>query len=280
MGETNVYIHGLPLEFDDASLNAIFGQYGTVTWAKMMPSKGKPPGAEEELRAGIVEFSTPEEAQWFVENLSGNIPEGLTTPINAALKQPKKGKGGKGKGYGKSADDGGKWGGKASEGKGPYGGGKATKGKEAPAWQPTWAGKGGADTGKQAAAWKPAWAGKGEEAPAATPQTQKKSNNVYISDLPSEVDENGVKELFGQYGTVTWARVFASKGKPTTNAIVEFATKEDSEWFVENLNGNVPEGLGVPIQASMTNPFTKGKDKGKGGWQSGKDGWKGGKGGW
>jgi len=275
MGETNVYIQDLPSEVDDAGLTTIFGQYGTVTWAKVMPSKGKP------TSVAIVEFSTPDEAQWFVENLNGNIPEGLTTPINAALKKSKKGKD-KGKGYGKSADDGGKWGGKASEGKGPYGGGKATKGKEAPAWQPTWAGKGGADSGKQAAAWKPTWAGKGGEEQAAAPQTQKESNNVYITDLPSEVDDNMVKEIFGQYGTVTWAKVMASKGKPTTMAIVEFATKEESEWFVENLNGNIPEGLSSPIKASLKKEKGEGKGKagGKGGWQGGKGGWQGSKGGW
>lgn len=259
MGETNVYISDLPTEIDDATLNEVFGQYGTITWSKVMPSQGKP------TNVAIVEYATPDEANWFVENLNGNIPEGLTTPITAALKKGKKNKGDKGgKGWGKSSDDGGKFGGKGAS---PYGGkSDAGKGKQQAAWQPTWGGKGGADSGKQAAAWK--GAGKGKEAQAATPQYDN-SKNVYINGLPAEVDDNGCKEIFGQYGTVTWSKVMPAKeGKPTTVAIVEFSTVEESQWFVENLNGNIPEGLTDPIECSLKKDRppkggAKGKSNGK-----------------
>merc|ERR1711957_1018209 len=70
------------------------------------------------------------EAQWVVENINGNMPEGLSTPLTLTYKRSKqswdKGKGGGG-GYGKSggkgwAPAGGKdWGGKGGS---PYGGGK------------------------------------------------------------------------------------------------------------------------------------------------------------
>eukprot|EP00427_Karlodinium_veneficum_P029550 CAMPEP_0169220538 /NCGR_PEP_ID=MMETSP1016-20121227/20574_1 /TAXON_ID=342587 /ORGANISM="Karlodinium micrum, Strain CCMP2283" /LENGTH=151 /DNA_ID=CAMNT_0009298697 /DNA_START=75 /DNA_END=530 /DNA_ORIENTATION=+ len=143
--DTNVFIMGLPYGIDDETLNTIFGPYGTITWSKVMPSNGKP------NMAAIVEFADISEAKWVVENLSGNMPEGLTEPITCSFKRQSKGYGkgkdGKGKGndfggFGKSkgkwgGDDGGKsfgkWGGDASKGKwggdggkaaSPYGGGK------------------------------------------------------------------------------------------------------------------------------------------------------------
>mmetsp|Transcript_43412 Transcript_43412/g.81069 ORF Transcript_43412/g.81069 Transcript_43412/m.81069 type:complete len:307 (-) Transcript_43412:100-1020(-) len=302
MGGTNVYIDDLPLDADDAMLNQICGLYGVVTWAKVMPSKGKPSSI------GIVEFSTAEEAQWFVENLNGNIPEGLTTPIKATLKKDKGGKSG-GKGYGKSSDGGGK-----SSGKGfsPYGGKsewKSDGGKQAekPAWQPPWANKGGKGwkekeqpapepEGQTIEGFVAQWglddkaqmallgldpqtqqrvmsafsptdmsranqmfmgfvksvAGKGRSAPTAQQAfgaASDKTRNVYVNDLPAEVDDHMCKEIFGQYGTVTWLKLMPGKGKPTVSAIVEFSTLEESQWVVENLNGNVPQGLMSPIQA-------------------------------
>mmetsp|Transcript_142641 Transcript_142641/g.265897 ORF Transcript_142641/g.265897 Transcript_142641/m.265897 type:complete len:119 (+) Transcript_142641:3-359(+) len=107
------------------------------------------------------------------------------------------------------------------------------------------AGKGrGAPTAQQAYSgnWAPSQKGKGNGA-------TDKTRNVYINDLPAEVDDHMVKDIVGQYGTVTWVKVMPGKGKPTSAAIVEFSTIEESKWFVENLNGNVPQGLMSPIQA-------------------------------
>mmetsp|Transcript_19332 Transcript_19332/g.45369 ORF Transcript_19332/g.45369 Transcript_19332/m.45369 type:complete len:146 (+) Transcript_19332:104-541(+) len=96
---TNVFISDLPAEMDDDMLASVFGEYGNVTWSKMMPSKGK------STQAGIVEFATIEEAKWVVENLDGNIAQGLSTPINVKFKRPKiikgDGKGSYGKATGK-----------------------------------------------------------------------------------------------------------------------------------------------------------------------------------
>merc|ERR1711972_1252284 len=93
---TNVFVSDLPLDVDDAKLQEVFAQYGTVTWSKVMPSKGKPAGA------GIVEFASIEGAKWVVENLNGNLAAGIDTPVSLAFKRDKskgdsKGKGGYGK---------------------------------------------------------------------------------------------------------------------------------------------------------------------------------------
>eukprot|EP00413_Alexandrium_margalefii_P045069 CAMPEP_0204604198 /NCGR_PEP_ID=MMETSP0661-20131031/57711_1 /ASSEMBLY_ACC=CAM_ASM_000606 /TAXON_ID=109239 /ORGANISM="Alexandrium margalefi, Strain AMGDE01CS-322" /LENGTH=109 /DNA_ID=CAMNT_0051615333 /DNA_START=190 /DNA_END=515 /DNA_ORIENTATION=+ len=105
-GNTNVHIADLPLEVDDARLAEIFGGYGTVTWCKVLPNLGGKPN-----QAAIVEYANPEEARFVVENVNGNIPQGLSTPVTAQFKRDSKGKGfgkaggmsfpqgGKGKGY-------------------------------------------------------------------------------------------------------------------------------------------------------------------------------------
>eukprot|EP00413_Alexandrium_margalefii_P017140 CAMPEP_0204534036 /NCGR_PEP_ID=MMETSP0661-20131031/12644_1 /ASSEMBLY_ACC=CAM_ASM_000606 /TAXON_ID=109239 /ORGANISM="Alexandrium margalefi, Strain AMGDE01CS-322" /LENGTH=152 /DNA_ID=CAMNT_0051540465 /DNA_START=83 /DNA_END=541 /DNA_ORIENTATION=+ len=122
-GNTNVFIADLPLEVDDAMLAQVFGGYGTVTWCKVLPNHGGKPN-----QAAIVEFADPAEARFVVENINGNIPQGLNTPVTAQFKRESKGKGfGKdGGGYGKA---GGGMGGFSQGGKGkgssPYEGGKS-----------------------------------------------------------------------------------------------------------------------------------------------------------
>ena len=110
--------------------------------------------------------------------------------------------------------------------------------------------------------------------------------NVFIADLPAEVDDAKLVEIFAPYGTITWSKVMPNaKGKPTQAAIVEFADIAEATWVVENLNGNVPEGLAEPVTVAFKRA-KQDKGAGKGGWSDkgagkGKGGWsdKGGKGG-
>merc|ERR1719410_3135610 len=112
-------------------LKQVFSEYGTVTWSRVFDSGGKP------NKAAIVEFADIEEAKWCVENLDGNIPEGLSTPIKVMFKRQGGGKGynggGKGGGsgfpsYGKASVGGGSSFVSSPYGKGPVGGGMG-KGK-------------------------------------------------------------------------------------------------------------------------------------------------------
>uniref|UniRef100_A0A7S4V7B9 RRM domain-containing protein n=1 Tax=Alexandrium monilatum TaxID=311494 RepID=A0A7S4V7B9_9DINO len=112
MANTNIHIGNLPMHVDDAKLLSIFSAYGTVTWSRVFDSKGKP------NKAAIVEFADAAEATWVVENLNGNIAQGLSEPITVAFKQERR-KGGA-KGYGKVGGNGNSsWGGKGSS---PYNG--------------------------------------------------------------------------------------------------------------------------------------------------------------
>merc|ERR1711972_1080239 len=65
----------------------------------------------------------------------------------------------------------------------------------------------------------------------------------------------------------------ASKGKPTNAAIVEFASIDEATWVVENLNGNLAQGIDTPVNVTFKRERSKGKGDGKGkGKDGGKDG--------
>merc|ERR1711879_314658 len=98
-----------------------------------MPSKGGGKGD-----AALIQCADASEAQWVVENLSGNIPEGLTEPITVTYKKDKP----KGKGKGKSKG----FAGEGFKGKGfvdAGGYGKAAGGQAGGAASSPYGGKGG-----------------------------------------------------------------------------------------------------------------------------------------
>jgi cold shock CspA family protein len=69
-------IQGLPATLTNEQLDAVFSQYGTVEQCKMLdPLPGSP------ICGALVQMQTVEEGTWLVQNLNGNIPSGLTTPI-------------------------------------------------------------------------------------------------------------------------------------------------------------------------------------------------------
>lgn len=72
----NLYISDLPAGFKDDDLRRIFGAYGVITQGKCLQA----PSPDAKVSA-LLRFSTPTEAKWLVENLHGNIPQGLTEPI-------------------------------------------------------------------------------------------------------------------------------------------------------------------------------------------------------
>lgn len=74
------------------------------------------------------------------------------------------------------------------------------------------------------------------------------STNLYIGSLPASLDKAGLQALFKDYGTIVDSRVLPPKGNGTkSSAMVRFASQEEATWLVENLNGNMPEGLDEPI---------------------------------
>merc|ERR1719434_414635 len=91
------------------------------------------------------------------------------------------------------------------------------------------------------------------------------NTNIFVADLPAGVDDAKLQEGFAQYGTVTWCKVMASKGKPTSAGIVEFGDVEEAKWVVENLNGNLAQGIDTPLTLTFKREKSMGDSKGKGG---------------
>jgi len=73
-----VYMTGLPAGMDQAKLLSIFGAYGTIEESALLQNG-----------AAIIKFATLDEATWFVNNLNGNMPEGLSIPLNVQFAKPR-----------------------------------------------------------------------------------------------------------------------------------------------------------------------------------------------
>merc|ERR1711937_430532 len=107
-------IKGLPLESTDDSVWQVFAQYGGVKSCKILPAQ---PG--KSALAGFVTMNTVDEAKWIVENVNGNIPQGMTTPLQIIFADKREDrKGGKGGGGEWGGDKGGGWGGAPAWGNG------------------------------------------------------------------------------------------------------------------------------------------------------------------
>lgn len=245
----NIWVGDLPAGMDKGTLATLFEAYGTVLECRILP--GKEDGSKP---CAMVRFASTDMAQWVVENLNGNIPEGLSEPIIARFANSPSGKGkGDGGGWGAAKGGGGGW---ASE---PYGGGDGAKG--------------------------------GGKSGGFVPPSP--SDNVWVGDLPVGTEKPDLANIFEAYGQIQDCRILPGRdasAKPC--AMVRFASVEMAAWVVENLNGNIPQGLAEPIIARFANGGGGAGSKGAGGgggWQApasapvqGGGGWQaaGGGGGW
>jgi len=92
----------------------------------------------------------------------------------------------------------------------------------------------------------------GGKGPPATP-----SESLYITGLPYDVNDDFLRGIFGQYGTVTSCKTLAAMpGKPDRVALMRMGSIEQSTWLVKNLNQNIPIGLSTPINVSFAKAKT------------------------
>ena len=74
---------------------------------------------------------------------------------------------------------------------------------------------------------------------------------LYVGNLPSEVTNDGLQQLFSDRGfLVTSARVIRDRegGRSRGFGFVEFASREDAEQVVGELNGISIEGRGLQVK--------------------------------
>lgn len=221
---TRLYMKGLPLGMGEDQVRTIIGAYGNILSLKVL---SPPPGGASDS-ACIVQMASEAEAQWLVENLDGNIPQGLTTPVNIKYKQD-----------------------------GPPGMGGVAPNNPVPAmYQDNFQAQDNFYAQDNVYAQDP---NRGT-AP---------SDNLYMRGLPPGTNEQTVMAIFGVYGTVTSVKILPPPaGKSDVASLVRFATIDEAQWLVDNLNGNIPQGLSEPINVRFADNI-KGSGKGKDGMPGG-----------
>lgn len=165
--------------------------------------------------SGLVRFSTSEEAGAVMETITtaGNAIEGLEHPVLVRF---------------------------ANQRSHPT--------ASAGAWGPTPPAVGAPAMHKPSNAWAPGGKGQGGDKMNPAP-----SDNVFIGDLPADWTTENVQAVFGAYGGIVSVKHLPSRGPGGSSALVRFSGEEEAAWIVDNLNGNIPEGLDTPIQARFAN---------------------------
>merc|ERR1719181_2646655 len=78
----SLFISGLPPDMTEERLRQIMSQYGSVVACTVMPPAGMPDCC------ALVRFADVAGAKWIVQNLNGNMPLGLSTPISVNFALP------------------------------------------------------------------------------------------------------------------------------------------------------------------------------------------------
>lgn len=245
----NLYFQDLPIGFTDEQLNQILGAYGTIKQSKLLVREGMKPHA-------LVRYASVDEAKWIVENLNGNIPQGLTDPVQIRYAESKSAgmKGAKG-GGGYSSWDGGGWGGDDAWGKGggmagPYGGGCKGKGKGKNGGIRTLV-NGLADAGAL---------------PGGT-KYENDENALFIGGLPFDTTDLELYQIFAPFGAIAprgcKAMVNPQTGMCSSIGFVNYMDHTVAQTAIATLNGTMlPDGSFLTVKPKGP-PKEKGAGKGK-----------------
>jgi len=85
------------------------------------------------------------------------------------------------------------------------------------------------------------------------------SERIYVKAMPPGMTDEAVRQVFAAYGTVSDAKVLVANGKSNDGlgqsvAIIRMGTVTEAAWLVENVNGNIPQGLAQPVDISFAAP--------------------------
>jgi len=234
----NLYITGLPEGFDDGSLQTIFGAYGTIAQCKLLnPQPGRP-------AAAMVRFGSVDEAKCIVDNLNGNIPQGLTDAIMVKYAMGKDQQKGDGKGYGGGPYDGGKGGGFGKDG------GKGGKGKGKCSIRTLT--KGLLDAGAL---------------PGGHPQNDE--NTIFVAGLPGDSADVDLYKMFAPFGPVKGVKAMVDRDTGICKGIgfVHMADQPTCQMAIATLNGTMlPDGSWLTVKIKQEGGAKgEGKGDGKGG---------------
>jgi cold-inducible RNA-binding protein len=89
--------------------------------------------------------------------------------------------------------------------------------------------------------------------------------NIYVGNLPREITEEELQQLFAQYGQVTRTSIIKDKftDQPRGFGFVEMATKEEGNAAIAALNGKDIKGRALKVnEAKPKNEGGRGHDRG------------------
>lgn len=218
----NLHMTGLPPNMTEEALYSIFGAYGTIQSIKVLNTNGTTEDGRG-MTICMVRLGSVEQATWMVQNLNGNIPQGLTTPITVRYADTPDVKSQK-------------------QARKPYGGGK---GKGYP-MQP-FGGKGG---GPMNLGPRPQFSSGGDD------------SNLYVKGLPAMCDDLYLYKLFAPYGAIQSVRVIVEDGRCSGIGFVKFSRKEEAQWAIRQLSGCVMED-GTPLTVSIKAPGRRQQEGGR-----------------
>jgi RNA recognition motif-containing protein len=82
------------------------------------------------------------------------------------------------------------------------------------------------------------------------------SDNLYIKGLPTDSTQESVREIFGAYGAVVSCKLMSHPNE--ASALLRMGNVDMASWIVENLNGNIPQGLEKSIMVKFADtPLSK-----------------------
>lgn len=78
----------------------------------------------------------------------------------------------------------------------------------------------------------------------------KARDTIFVEDLPGDMPEQRIQEIFHAYGTVISVKASPPTPQGTRSAVIQMDNEEEASWFVDNVNGNKCQGLDNPVKIS------------------------------
>lgn len=243
----NLYISDLPPGMNEDLLMDIFKPYGNITQYKVIATTS-PSGKT----AALIRFANPSEAKWILDNLHGNIPQGLTEPITVKYAESKEARQkrlgvlyGKapegGKGFGKEGWGGGSW--------DPWGGSAGWD----PSWDQGWWGgpyDGGKGSGKKGGSMKNYF--HSLCAAGTLPSKDEEGAALFVAGLPRDAQDVDIYKLFSPFGAISLKGVKAMvhpDGTCKGYGFANFAEASAATAALNALNGKEgPDGLKLVVE--------------------------------
>jgi polyadenylate-binding protein len=67
------------------------------------------------------------------------------------------------------------------------------------------------------------------------------NKNIYLKNLPQDITENGLKDLFNKYGNITWCKIMLDSNQ-RKSAIISYDKEESANKAIEDMNGKNIDG--------------------------------------